>query len=186
MPPPSLPSGCARLRPSPPEPSFSPVETPVTITAGTVFNLAPVFDNQGAPVFPWLHGLLARFRPRLAAAVEGGPRSVDLERSRRDLGRSQWPQAGRRAGSGRQSVLPSQQGVAALSLARRSENGMGRAARRERQAGAVPTKGPGRLVVSRGERRGDMQIVETYASGSTSGTPAGSKCRRFRVATTWP
>lgn len=32
-----------------------PVETPVTITAGTVFNLAPVFDSQGAPIFPWLH-----------------------------------------------------------------------------------------------------------------------------------
>ncbi|MBE7501656.1 MAG: hypothetical protein HS113_15400 [Verrucomicrobiales bacterium] len=32
-----------------------PVETPVTITAGTVFNLAPVFDDQGNPVFPWLH-----------------------------------------------------------------------------------------------------------------------------------
>ncbi len=32
-----------------------PVETPVTITAGTVFNLTPVFDTNGAPVFPWLH-----------------------------------------------------------------------------------------------------------------------------------
>lgn len=32
-----------------------PVETAVTITAGTVFNLSPVFDTNGAPVFPWLH-----------------------------------------------------------------------------------------------------------------------------------
>ena len=32
-----------------------PVQTPVTISAGTVFNLAPVFDDKGNPVFPWLH-----------------------------------------------------------------------------------------------------------------------------------
>ena len=32
-----------------------PVETQITMSAGTVFNLAPVFDSQGAPVFPWLH-----------------------------------------------------------------------------------------------------------------------------------
>lgn len=31
------------------------IETPVTITAGTVFNLAPVFDDKGAPIFPWQH-----------------------------------------------------------------------------------------------------------------------------------
>ena len=31
------------------------VETKVTIKAGTAFNLSPVFDTNGAPVFPWQH-----------------------------------------------------------------------------------------------------------------------------------
>ncbi|HRZ36640.1 MAG TPA: hypothetical protein P5534_09765 [Candidatus Paceibacterota bacterium] len=29
--------------------------TRITMNAGTVFNLSPVFDGQGQPVFPWQH-----------------------------------------------------------------------------------------------------------------------------------
>lgn len=33
----------------------APPGTPVTIKAGTVFNLSPVFDTNGAAVYPWQH-----------------------------------------------------------------------------------------------------------------------------------